>query len=721
MGSKSSKFTGIRNDLISCNDYQKENDDNNNLMKLDSISTVSMGCNELKENKSNAFDRFDCDRNGKQSFHYPHLDHHHCHRNCYQNRQQHTPTQSRNDHRQQSNINRMFSIPNDDDGGGKRSSSSTSSTTIVCFADGHCINKNTKQSSGTFVCCEGCDDGVGLINNCCCHLQHRNKPKDPNNNPSNLSNDQNHSLNKSTDNHHQHSNQNKISGKKIDPSNNSNNNNNNNNNNNCTKSSNKSEILKMTQNFEMFEPNRYRQTSSMARFSNLNGIDGNGSGGGGGSILNKSFEKIDQENRINSLTSSSKPSLQRRSSCYLVWVFLIDLLFLVPLFALAIVLQFTNEFRLALMPKEFVCRNPTDYSLPETIDSSDPWNHDLYYWLIVFFGPIVSIMIAETGKILIQKCQNRDLLPRVTIPKLKITVSMFSRRLFRITCGFILGFLALVIVINVLKLQVGRYRPYLLSICPDFCSNNSNCTEDLGNKMIEARKSFPSLTSSLSTYAALFMILYLAAAINHRAGRMIRTIMSVCLVIGSLSISINRVLAFKSHLSDVIVGIIIGSLFAIYIVFIHLNSFANILSKTNPFSSRKRWTIKKILGYDDSDDDNNNDGDDNDKIDHHQYNRNLISEEIKFWNQFRIPRVRTDFVSTLNRKPEIMTLDRNGDYRSRFNYNLPLSSRPSSVQNPLNAYVNPAFDDQSESNFGKKSSTHSFSQKPSASRLRSFN
>lgn len=287
--------------------------------------------------------------------------------------------------------------------------------------------------------------------------------------------------------------------------------------------------------------------------------------------------------------------------------------------------------------------------------------------------------------------------------------------------GFILGFLALVIVINVLKLQVGRYRPYLLSICPDFCSNNSNCTEDLGNKMIEARKSFPSLTSSLSTYAALFMILYLAAAINHRAGRMIRTIMSVCLVIGSLSISINRVLAFKSHLSDVIVGIIIGSLFAIYIVFIHLNSFANILSKTNPFSSRKRWTIKKILGYDDSDDDNNNDGDDNDKIDHHQYNRNLISEEIKFWNQFRIPRVRTDFVSTLNRKPEIMTLDRNGDYRSRFNYNLPLSSRPSSVQNPLNAYVNPAFDDQSESNFGKKSSTHSFSQKPSASRLRSFN
>lgn len=177
MGSKSSKFTGIRNDLISCNDYQKENDDNNNLMKLDSISTVSMGCNELKENKSNAFDRFDCDRNGKQSFHYPHLDHHHCHRNCYQNRQQHTPTQSRNDHRQQSNINRMFSIPNDDDGGGKRSSSSTSSTTIVCFADGHCINKNTKQSSGTFVCCEGCDDGVGLINNCCCHLQHRNKPK----------------------------------------------------------------------------------------------------------------------------------------------------------------------------------------------------------------------------------------------------------------------------------------------------------------------------------------------------------------------------------------------------------------------------------------------------------------------------------------------------------------------------------------------------------------
>lgn len=153
---------------------------------------------------------------------------------------------------------------------------------------------------------------------------------------------------------------------------------------------------------------------------------------------------------------------------------------------------------------------------------------------------------------------------------------------------------------DVIKVQTGALRPYFGTFCKNLTEHcksspetlNATQVDDLckgisSEDMREARLSFPSVSGALAAYSGTFMILYLAFALPYRALRFIRLWITLGLV-AIVFFTVNAGLStFQHHSEDMIVGLIIGLLFALYAVFIHLNAFANRLSVSNPLSAKR--------------------------------------------------------------------------------------------------------------------------------------
>ena len=144
--------------------------------------------------------------------------------------------------------------------------------------------------------------------------------------------------------------------------------------------------------------------------------------------------------------------------------------------------------------------------------------------------------------------------------------------------ALVVGHLVSMVVVYSLKLSVGELRPHFIDVCnPNFsitpCRNmggsplyvtNYTCTGEPA-LVREARLSFPSGHSSFITYNMAFLIFYLETKQYLPTG--LRTFFSIFFGLIACIISITRLDDFKHHSHDVLAGMAIGVLTAIFTYF----------------------------------------------------------------------------------------------------------------------------------------------------------
>lgn len=261
--------------------------------------------------------------------------------------------------------------------------------------------------------------------------------------------------------------------------------------------------------------------------------------------------------------------------------------------------------------------------------------------------------MAELTRFLIQLITNSNNDERIMFnyhSAMKISIPMLVRRMLRFITGFLIGFFVASIIVDVFKLQIVSVRPYILYDNPNICNGSFN--------IFKNQRSFPSLVSTQSTYTGLFLILYLTAALSQRGLRGIRAILLLIIFLLSIMLSMSRVTTLQNHPIDVVVGMIIGTLIALYIVFMHLNSFTNRMSMTNFFSARPSYC--------------QNSGGSSALVQNFD-KQTMDPDDPVIWKNFRIPRAQQ-----MRSRTADSGLSRNQSFRM-------------SQRNRPNSYINPAF------------------------------
>lgn len=164
------------------------------------------------------------------------------------------------------------------------------------------------------------------------------------------------------------------------------------------------------------------------------------------------------------------------------------------------------------------------------------------------------------------------------------TITKGSR--YRTLTTYLFGLFTSVSLMEVLKFTVGRPRPVFMEWCdPRFedqtdCGNSTN--QDLFKtdywcentkhasrafRTVQSTLSFPSGHASISVYALTYLALYLHFRMSSQTSLLFRHFLQVVCVTLAASISVSRVTDHMHFWSDVVVGILIGVSFAVWIVF----------------------------------------------------------------------------------------------------------------------------------------------------------
>ncbi|XP_057319458.1 putative phosphatidate phosphatase isoform X2 [Microplitis mediator] len=148
--------------------------------------------------------------------------------------------------------------------------------------------------------------------------------------------------------------------------------------------------------------------------------------------------------------------------------------------------------------------------------------------------------------------------------------------------SFAFGAAATVLTTNVAKYAIGRLRPQFIELCkPSInCSLPINhhkfieqdqftCTASkvTTRLMKDIRLSFPSGHSSLSTYAMIYLALYLQLRITWKGSGIFKHFLQLVLILLAWLTAMSRISNYKHHWSDVLVGMLIGVIVSLIIVF----------------------------------------------------------------------------------------------------------------------------------------------------------
>lgn len=133
------------------------------------------------------------------------------------------------------------------------------------------------------------------------------------------------------------------------------------------------------------------------------------------------------------------------------------------------------------------------------------------------------------------------------------------------------GNLLTVLVTNVLKLLIGRPRPYFASVCVGYVAGSeTQCTGD-AHAVKEARKSFPSGHSSLAFSAAIFLACYLATKFGIGKAASTTQSWKICAVLVppllAALVAASRIVDFHHHYADILAGSILGASIALFVFY----------------------------------------------------------------------------------------------------------------------------------------------------------
>jgi len=153
---------------------------------------------------------------------------------------------------------------------------------------------------------------------------------------------------------------------------------------------------------------------------------------------------------------------------------------------------------------------------------------------------------------------------------------------------FLLGVFAAQMVTGVIKQYAGRLRPHFIEVCSpspelteDMCGSfispiyvtNYTCPgnadrfdndlEEMKKRVREGRLSFPSGHASLACFGAVFAILYIQLRFVRQLAHLPRALLQLLPFLYAFFCCVSRVTDNKHHVTDVLAGACLGTLFAI--------------------------------------------------------------------------------------------------------------------------------------------------------------
>lgn len=144
--------------------------------------------------------------------------------------------------------------------------------------------------------------------------------------------------------------------------------------------------------------------------------------------------------------------------------------------------------------------------------------------------------------------------------------NQYLSALYKVVGTFLFGAAVSQSLTDIAKFTIGRPRPNFLSVCaPSVCKGymlQINCTGNPRN-VTESRLSFYSGHSSFGMYCMLFLALYVQARMQGKWMRLVRPTIQFFLVAFAVYVGYTRVSDYKHHWSDVLVGLLQGTLIAI--------------------------------------------------------------------------------------------------------------------------------------------------------------
>ena len=244
---------------------------------------------------------------------------------------------------------------------------------------------------------------------------------------------------------------------------------------------------------------------------------------------------------------------------------IIDLLIIVIIFV-AFIIVYT---KLPPRIRYFHC-SETDIFFPNLPDTIPFYAVGLYGTI----GPILIIFIIEALNASIFPLQKN---------KTNDRWSVFGKCFYHAISLFILGIGMTLLITEIGKRWIGRLRPHFIAVCNpnmnsiqcqtangiyntidtggSFCTGNPSEVED-------SRLSFPSGHSSYATYTMLYLIIYLQARVVFYKLRFIKPLLQVTAFIAAFVTCISRISDYHHRGSDVLGGIAVGAVIAIFITLV---------------------------------------------------------------------------------------------------------------------------------------------------------
>nr|VZI25403.1 unnamed protein product [Spirometra erinaceieuropaei] len=136
-----------------------------------------------------------------------------------------------------------------------------------------------------------------------------------------------------------------------------------------------------------------------------------------------------------------------------------------------------------------------------------------------------------------------------------------------------LGFAITGVLVNVGKVVIGRLRPHFFAVCqpqdftavPDVYITQYKCGGTDKERLEDVRLSFPSGHSGFAMYTAVFIAIYLYYRVPRMAiGIALRNLFQIAALSLGTYVSITRISDYKHHPTDVLAGIVLGTLVAVY-------------------------------------------------------------------------------------------------------------------------------------------------------------
>ncbi|PVD23852.1 hypothetical protein C0Q70_17126 [Pomacea canaliculata] len=271
--------------------------------------------------------------------------------------------------------------------------------------------------------------------------------------------------------------------------------------------------------------------------------------------------------------------------------FAIEFLLLIFVIIIEYFLRWTDAF--PLRRQNFSCSDPeiscSSHDQQLMADFAFGANvPDSVIYVLSFCVPGFVVFIGELGLCTFSEGQQKS----VRLVNRDCKVPQVGRRLLRFLGVFLFGIFALMLFVDVTKLLIGRLRPDFLHTCRvnvALCNtslssglslDDSACLNTDTTEIRAARTSFPSLTSALTSYAAIFLSVYVHGALRCHVVRILRAFLVLVFIMLSLLSGLAEVGRCHSHWTDVAVGFGVGVVMSTYLTVAVLNQFREHVTQT---------------------------------------------------------------------------------------------------------------------------------------------